>query len=526
MIHEKDLPKKVAELFAGVGGFRVGLERSTRGGAYAPWQTVFANQWEPGKKRQDAFDCYVAHFGDKGGICSNEDINAVDKSAIPDHTLLVGGFPCQDYSVAATGAKGIEGKKGVLWWDIYSTIEAKRPPFVLLENVDRLLKSPAKQRGRDFAIILASFWKFGYAVEWRVVNAADYGFVQRRRRTFIFAYKLDTDFGREQSQSSAESILFYDGYFVNTFPIEVGTPVAIGELETDNLMQISDRFQFPFETSGYMRDGFFWTTKVKPSYHGKHTILKSIMDHDVADEFFLGDDVSKLDYQKGPKHILRKAANGHKYMYSEGPIAFPDPVDKPARTMLTSEATTNRSTHVICDLDRHELRLLTPEEAEAIQGFPKGWTDTGMSKRFRYFCMGNALVTGCVTVMAMTLNRIFSGEPIKGASDEAFELLEHLRAEDGIEQVDAVSDDRPQVDMEELPEFETDGPEAEEAYKQLRDVYYRRAHVKAIEDCLTRWQKEELLGTLAAEEKKLLESLRLVHVDEDEEESEASIALF
>lgn len=162
------IEKTVCELFAGVGGFRVGLEKSS-----ADWRTVWANQWEPGKKKQHAFDCYVSHFGESENYV-NEDINNIDKNTIPEHNLLVGGFPCQDYSVARTGAEGINGKKGNLWWQIRETLQIKRPKFVLLENVDRLLKSPAKQKGRDFGIMLACFNDLGYSVEWRVINAADY----------------------------------------------------------------------------------------------------------------------------------------------------------------------------------------------------------------------------------------------------------------------------------------------------------------------------------------------------------------
>lgn len=174
------MEKTVCELFAGVGGFRIGLEKADNN-----WDTVWANQWEPGKKTQHAFDCYVTHFGKKDNYI-NEDIASIDKATIPDHNLLVGGFPCQDYSVARTGAKGMEGKKGVLWWQIRDILETKQPKFVLLENVDRLLKSPANQRGRDFGVILACFNDLGYTVEWRVINAAEYGFAQRRRRTFYF----------------------------------------------------------------------------------------------------------------------------------------------------------------------------------------------------------------------------------------------------------------------------------------------------------------------------------------------------
>ncbi len=201
------MDKTVCELFAGVGGFRVGLER-----ADSNWETVWANQWEPGKKSQYAFDCYVNHFGNENKYV-NEDISVIDKYTIPNHNLLVGGFPCQDYSVAHTGAKGIEGKKGVLWWQIRDTLEAKEPKFVLLENVDRLLKSPASQRGRDFGVILACFNDLGYTVEWRVINAAEYGFAQRRRRTFIFACKNTTKYYKDIENEELENIIHKNRIF-------------------------------------------------------------------------------------------------------------------------------------------------------------------------------------------------------------------------------------------------------------------------------------------------------------------------
>ena len=192
------MDKTVCELFAGVGGFRLGLERLNSG-----WETKWFSQWEPGAKTQWAHDCYVSHFGDcrnKYNECrTGEDISLINKDSIPDHNLLVGGFPCQDYSVAHTlaSSKGIEGKKGVLWWQIRDTLIAKEPSFCIFENVDRLLKSPAKQRGRDFGIILSCLADLGYSAEWRVVNAAEYGAAQRRRRTFIFAYKNNTVYAKK-----------------------------------------------------------------------------------------------------------------------------------------------------------------------------------------------------------------------------------------------------------------------------------------------------------------------------------------
>ena len=171
---------KVIELFAGVGGFRVGLERADADF----YKVVWANQWEPATKTQHAAMVYEKNFGE--GSISNIDINSVSVNDIPDHDMLVGGFPCQDYSVASTlsRSKGIEGKKGVLWWSIYNILKQKgdtRPAVLLLENVDRLLLSPASQRGRDFAIILECLNEMGYIAEWRVINAADYGMPQKRR---------------------------------------------------------------------------------------------------------------------------------------------------------------------------------------------------------------------------------------------------------------------------------------------------------------------------------------------------------
>ena len=133
---------RVIELFAGVGGFRVGLDRADADF----FKTIWANQWEPATKVQHAAMVYEKNFG-RGSVV-NDDINQVKTEDIPDHDMLVGGFPCQDYSVATTLKRsgGIEGKKGVLWWSIYRILKEKgenRPAVVFLENVDRLLLSPA-----------------------------------------------------------------------------------------------------------------------------------------------------------------------------------------------------------------------------------------------------------------------------------------------------------------------------------------------------------------------------------------------
>ena len=404
------MEKTICELFAGVGGFRLGFDRLDSG-----WETTWFSQWEPGAATQWAHDCYIQHYGDsadlRGEYHTGEDIAAMDKNAIPDHSLLVGGFPCQDYSVAHTlaSSQGIEGKKGVLWWQIRDILIAKNAPFCLLENVDRLLKSPAKQRGRDFGVILACFAELGYSVEWRVVNAAQYGSSQRRRRTFIFAYRNNTRYGEQMANVNAEDIIQNTGLMVKAFPIQ-----EMGEINekavANDIVEVSDKFVFSFENAGYMHNGVIYTAKITEAEEPA-TMLGDILQRGVDEKHYIsGDKMAKWTYLKGAKKIPRKSKDGHEYVFSEGPIAFPDPWDRPGRTMLTSEATLNRSTHVVSDPATGRLRLLTPVEAERLQGFDDEWTNTGMPDRMRYFCMGNALVVPMITRMGHILDDIIAEE--------------------------------------------------------------------------------------------------------------------
>lgn len=449
------MEKTVCELFAGVGGFRLGLEQSSD-----EWKTVWFSQWEPGRKAQWAHDCYVRHWGDINGE-TGIDVAEVDKTTIPDHSLLVGGFPCQNYSVAASkSSKGIEGEKGVLWWQIRDTLIAKRAPFVLLENVDRLLKSPAIQRGRDFGIMLTCLAQLGYRVEWRVLNAADYGAAQRRRRIFIFAYNKNTNYAGKVDKLSPENIVTREGYFARTFPIDrVGKTTCsdvpsydISQLPREDLLHegcensdeqlldVTKNYKFIFENSGYMKDGKIYTCNITPKFE-EAVPLKDIL-VDEADKkyeipierlFYTDETVKHSDeteedlpkesrltwqYLKGGKRRKRKSSNGHKYIFSEGPIPMIDEWAYPARTMLTSEGSFNRSTHIVRDKTSGKIRLLTPVEAERIQGFPADWTKeclvngeiVNMPERSRFFCMGNALVVPMVKRMGITLNSIIEAE--------------------------------------------------------------------------------------------------------------------
>ena len=416
------MKKTVIELFAGVGGFRVGLnniksfDESGKAIERKKWKFVWANQWEPSTKTQHAFDCYNTRFPDKHN--SNQDISKVNKNKIPDHTLLTGGFPCQDYSVAHSlkGEKGIEGKKGVLWWDINEILKVKRPPFVLLENVDRLLKAPAKQRGQAFGIILRCFAELGYGVQWRVINAAEYGHPQKRRRTFIFAFHNSTNYFKSfesntrLTQEDVQKAMIFNVFGANLVNTKKEKTADISVKKYKSVTDVSDKFKFDFENAGYMLNYKIITAKLTANYKGKVKTLGECLDCENVPDYCYKTNVKKFEYLKGSKKIKRVAENGHKYVYSEGPVPFPDKLNIPARTMLTSEGTVNRSSHLILDPKSKKYRILTPIECERIDEFPDDWTNTGMPEKRRYFMMGNALVCGIIYTIGNELIKIIKKE--------------------------------------------------------------------------------------------------------------------
>lgn len=391
---------RVIELFAGVGGFRIGLERAS-----SRYKVVWSNQWEPSTKRQDASIVYCRQFGCAGH--SNEDINLVPVDEIPDADMLVGGFPCQDYSVATTlkNSGGIEGKKGVLWWQIHRILKNHNnpPKYLILENVDRLLSSPASQRGRDFAIILASLSDLGYCVEWRVINAADYGMPQRRKRTYIFAFKGNTNIA--SSIRSVSDWIERDGVMAKAFPVSMAETSPLDFQINGSLSEISSGFNkgksvSPFKNSGLMVNRMVTTNILKPIYTGPHIMLGDILlpEKYVPLDFFITDsDIPKWTYAKGSKSEKRvNKATGFEYNYSEGAMAFPDRVDTPSRTIITGEggAAPSRFKHVV-RTESGKYRRLLPVELERLNMFPDNHT-LGASDVRRAFLMGNALVTGIV----------------------------------------------------------------------------------------------------------------------------------
>lgn len=421
-LFDKEIPQteegdiRIVELFAGVGGFRVGFERASK-----RFKTVWNNQWEPSTKRQDASIVYQHRFGSAGH--SNEDISTVPVEEIPNSDILCGGFPCQDYSVATTlhNSKGIEGKKGVLWWQIQRILRdkgEKAPKYLVLENVDRLLGSPAKQRGRDFAIILASLSDLGYYVEWRVINAAEYGMPQRRKRTYIVAYHCTSNIARQWEKDTEYPYNWIVEKCVlgNAFEAKIDTKKNTKSdfvIEGD-LVKVTEDFNksesrkaaSPFCNAGFMANRHVWTTDVAPTYDGPCLTLGQIVlpEDLVPEEFFItNEEMPKWTYLKGGKSEKRMSKEGYEYNYSEGSMAFPDSLDKPSRTIITGEGGTapSRFKHVI-QTPSGRYRRLMPLELERLNMFPDNHT-VGASDMRRAFLMGNALVTGIVERIGIVL---------------------------------------------------------------------------------------------------------------------------
>lgn len=401
------------ELFAGVGGFSEGLKKAS-----PHYKIKYMNQYEPSRKRQDAYEILRYHYKDEATV-SNQDIQTVTteqfKQIGEEHNInmIVGGFPCQAFSTATSSrhAFGIEGGKGVLFWDIVRAVEAITPDYLILENVDRLLKSPTKQRGRDFAIMVRVFHELGYDLEWRVINAAEYGGAQKRKRVFMVVYNRSSNYAGFINQHTEDEQLLHKGIHARAFPVltEVAKQLT-DDLSIYSIQGVSDTYQSPFYNAGVVRQGVFTTYELQAKDEG-FIPLKDILETNVPDEYYLSEDkVARFQYLRGAKKFDRVSKDGHKYTYSEGAMAPHDYLDRPARTLLTSEGSVSRTTHFIKDGERY--RLLTPLEAERIQHFPDNHTQYKLdednnvqevSKRMRMFCMGNALVVDMVTRIAKEL---------------------------------------------------------------------------------------------------------------------------
>ena len=489
---------KVAELFAGVGGFRLGLERKGVGRKLSSrkknpsFQVVWSNQYEPKTTKQHASDVYVKQFKlieddeqdgaywdrTKSEKHVNIDINEIEGKEVFNHDLLVAGFPCQDYSVmramtreersedgttVTSGEAGIDGPRGELWWQIEKVLNEKKPKMVFLENVPRLLTSPAIHKGRNFAVVIRSLIGLGYDVEWRTINAADYGMPQSRNRIFILGYQKDSLPSVELSEESEQkSWLIQNGPFAKAFRM-VDDPTLTFHIQ--RLPETFGKKKSFFTNAGIARvtseKGEIIVTQLEKSepYKEAKTPLEKIIVKELSREeleiySIPKEDIVKWRYLKSTQRNefrIKKTArdsvpkkklkiydqlmaepktpnrqdkwNYHKkdflelvekelaYRYDIGAMRYPDHLDQTSRTIVTSEGGRGpaRTRHIIeCRESPSAYRRLMPIELERLNQFPDNWTVIpGISDSRRGFLMGNALVVGVVERLAGPIAELF-----------------------------------------------------------------------------------------------------------------------
>ena len=323
---------KIAELFAGVGGFREAVKYSSLKNYF---EVSWSSQWEPSESAkpgalQNANRVYTEKFGNEGHYTDDIHLITGSKKKLPkdilDIQMLVGGFPCQDYSVAKpkNSSKGLRGPKGVLWWSIERILREVRPNYVLLENVDRLINSPSANRGRDFAVILKGLDGLGYIVEWRIVNAADYGYAQKRRRIFILAYQKDSPAAKKigATKFNIDEAIDAKGFMAQGLPcrpVTGKTYFDLGGYGSDNELGAkykAPKGKSPFFNAGFVINGKAWTKVVKALPPKKTLSLGQILLNPEIDSipansgsFRLSADVlPKWAYAKGRKNEPRRKA--------------------------------------------------------------------------------------------------------------------------------------------------------------------------------------------------------------------------
>lgn len=443
---------KVIELFAGVGGFRLGLEgwkglsSSTqyRDPLRSKYEVVWSNQWEPLTKTvQHANIIYKERWPNSNHSEDNiESVIENEFEKIPDCNLLVGGFPCQDYSVAKqlNMSKGLIGKKGILWWSIYSILKRKKkkPGFLLLENVPRLLKSPRNNPGKDFYVILSCLNELGYAVEWRVINAAEYGAPQKRKRVYIFGAHRTTKYYSSLLKKDKTCVVASEGLMAKALEHSVvegsethGSTTLISKVDEAYKTRVS-----PFLDAGFLLEGLYVSVKSNArSFLYESASLGEVLQpvEEVEKKHFINFNQplkkevvytwvggkkevlrtlgEKWRFLKGKKNIIKtNTVSGYTYRYNEGKMNLFDSHDKPSRTIVTVEyrKSPNRITHLV--KQGKKIRLLTPLELEKLNMFPENHTlHPKLTDSKRGFLMGNALVVGIIEKIGVQLQQTIKG---------------------------------------------------------------------------------------------------------------------
>lgn len=363
---------KFIDLFAGIGGFRYGLENATPN---------FKGNKKRGKKKpngktQLGFDCVYSNEFDKYasqiykkhyGECDTRDIRDVKAEEIPTHDLLTAGFPCQAFSIAGKRG-GFADTRGTLFFEIARIAEQKRTPYLLLENVKGIL---SHDKGNTFGRILQVLDELGYDCQWQVLNSKNFGVPQNRERVFIIGHLRGGSRPKVfplRGNGSKDSVptlraTYYKGYQTRGPMLKY-----VGGIEGKRKKWLEDgkdnSRNFSQGQRVYSTEGIGSTIAGNAGGLGGKTGLYAIP-------------VLTPDRPKKRQHGRRFKKDGD-----------------PAFTL------TGQDKHGV--YDGMKIRRLTPTECERLQGFPDGWTE-GVSDTQRYKCLGNAVTTNVITAIGERL---------------------------------------------------------------------------------------------------------------------------
>ena len=349
---------KVFSMFTGIGGFEMGLLMSKK-------EVQFVGYSEIDKYAIEVFEKQFKGTKNYGNATD------IDETKLPNFDLLVGGFPCQAFSVAGK-LRGFDDTRGTLFFDVARILKHKKPKHFILENVRGLLSHDS---GRTFQTILKVLSDIGYMVQWEVCNSKNYGVPQNRERVYIVGHLIG---------SSRPQI----------FPIGESQKVSdkSGKKERKIGSELSSAI-----TSNYKRG----VHAMSESYIVEKANLKELtknmsMGYRVYDSSGVSTTLRALGGGLGAKTGLyqvkacltpdrkEKRQNGRRFKDNEEPMFTLTGQDKHG-VMINSQ-----------------IRRLTPTECERLQGFPDGWTD-GISDTQRYKCLGNAVTTNVVCEIAKRL---------------------------------------------------------------------------------------------------------------------------
>ena len=375
---------KFIDLFAGIGGFRYGLQKveiesesssDHESGASQHGQRAFhcvwSNEWD-----KYANQIYKKHYGE----CDTRDIRTVDTKDIPDHDLLCAGFPCQSFSIAGKRL-GFEDTRGTMFFEIARIIRDKRPRYFLLENVKGLL---SHDEGKTFQTILGVLSDLGYEYQWQVLNSKNFGVPQNRERVFIVGHLRETSrpevFPIGESYSISHQTKYAEqagrSRISSTIDARYGSLRNAGETYLHYIGGIRGKRDMWLKDNKQNSRNFSQGQRVYSSDGIASTIA--------GNAGGLGGKTGLYAIPVLTPDRMEKRQNGRRFK-NDGDPAF----------TLTSQ-----DKHGV--YDGLNIRRLTPVECERLQGFPDNWTE-GISDTQRYKCLGNAVTTLVITEIGKKL---------------------------------------------------------------------------------------------------------------------------